>query len=441
MIRTDVSRSVPLLMVVCTLCLWTITSYAETPYQVVGSYTVHLKKPVDEATATIASRGALANLRSEIFSWLRETSALDWDTTYSVDSIFLDRLMELCRKNAHKESIFNGSDWTLSYTVDAQNLANAVKAYNSKNDTLALIAYRRFLTSELERDFKGIYVNGLKALVYGGGHIGAPLNIPGKLGIDLTDRVRTTVDSLFNGISLTSDIMILEGKPGNYPANPVKITVKNGNMPAAGLLTGGFLPDGKQVFSLETDSDGQIVLDSIKLPFVANGSFFNILLTPGKQIDPATPFTLSAIHADFKRRPDHTLMFKLSKPTYTLSYRANAASDLSIPPDFSKDAIMKTFLKDSCHLQGTPDPMNADLAFDVRCQVSQYYFDAREETVVKVEMMVAIDDRSSSPPVRCEKSSTYEKPYKLGVNIPVGLFFWETTRELQKFVKKTLQEM
>ena len=408
---------------------------------VAGTYTVQLTKPVDEATITYVSTGALAHLRRDLFSWLEQMHGVDWDTTRVVDSLNLDRVIEICRRESHKKSWFDGSQWSMSYTIDHDALTRIVNEYNTRTDTLTLRAYRRFQQSRSEGTFRSIYLDGIATLRYSTGRIGPPLNAPEKLGVDISHDVARTLDTLFAQATLTSENMVLEGRPGGAPLRPVTISLSYRDSAVEGVLIGGHLADGRVVVLRETDSRGAIPLDTMRLPFVAGGTFLTLRLMPGAQIEPGRQYGLEDFNITFRHPPGHMLMFNLSRPTYTLSYQASAVSDISIPTDFAAGRFIQSFLRDSCHLQPGSTSSAADLAFTVRSQISQYHYDEREETVVTVEMLVGVEDRSVIPPLALERTHRFQLPYKLGVDVPLGLFFWETTRELQRFIRSVLNEL
>ena len=88
-------------------------------------------------------------------------------------------------------------------------------------------------------------------------------------------------------------------------------------------------------------------------------------------------------------------------------------------------------------------PMTGDKPVDVkvviRCQVSSYMFDEREETDMKVEAQISINQSGAGAVDRTEV--IHKKTFDSNHPIPSGQFFWETTNNLKSITKKMLMEL
>jgi hypothetical protein len=80
-----------------------------------------------------------------------------------------------------------------------------------------------------------------------------------------------------------------------------------------------------------------------------------------------------------------------------------------------------------------------DLAITINCQISSYNHDDLEATQMKVEAKISVKDSKGAS---VEKVAVLnDKYYGNGHEIPVGLFFWESSNALRELIRKALDEL
>jgi hypothetical protein len=234
---------------------------------------------------------------------------------------------------------------------------------------------------------------------------------------------------------------VISGKPGSLPQNKLTLQIKLDTVPFPGVAIAAFLPSGRKLIGGKTDSDGAFSFAGMRLPYVANGTFLYARPNPGAVVDTAYFFTFKEMGLRLSRDPEQTLMFKLTRPTFSLKYRAGKVNNLDIPADFADRAYLTSFIRDSCHFEPAPEGTVPDVVFDIACQVSSYTYDRTEETVLKAEALIRISEKNNSSPRTLEHTATHKKAYEWGTDIPRGLFFWETAAVLQQAIKAALRKL
>jgi hypothetical protein len=232
--------------------------------------------------------------------------------------------------------------------------------------------------------------------------------------------------------------MLVTGVPGLSPQNNLIFTLKIDTVPLPAVPVAAFLPDGRQFFSATTDSTGTAVFFGFKIPYVANGSFFFLRPDAGKIISPPCAFRIKDLDPRLSKNPEQVLMFKLTRPTFLLNYKATAVNDIAIPKDFSAERSLSAFIRDSCFIDKVQQSSLPDILIDITNQVSRYDHDSTEETILKVETAISIQEQSQAKPRTATKITVYEKAYERNADIPLGLFFWEATRSINSAIKSAL---
>ena len=301
------------------------------PQQVVrGAYTIELSGPVDDEARAEAREGALRNLTIDILAWLRERYQHSCDTSNAIDRIHLESFARSCASNVKARSAFEGAEWTLSYQFSTLQLDSLVNTWNSLYDTLALEAYRELAETVARGDRRPAYVQGVQTVFYAKAHIGPPLNVPGEPAMDLIEAARGDLRTALAEMVVSTSGMVISGKPGSLPRNNLTLQIKLDTVPLPGVAVAAFLPSGRKLLGGRTDSEGTLSFARMRLPYVANGTFLYARPNPGAVVDTSYFFTFKEMGLRLSRNPEQTLMFKLTRPTFSLKYRAGKVNNLDI---------------------------------------------------------------------------------------------------------------
>jgi hypothetical protein len=252
-------------------------------------------------------------------------------------------------------------------------------------------------------------------------------------------QARTALQEFLGKLTVACSQPIISGKPGRAVETEISFTAKVGDLPFAGLVMIARLPNGIKVADLTTDTDGKAMLKDIKMPFVAYGTFLHIVPNFGACISSGYTFEASAFGVKLHDSQEQSLIFNMVKPVYSLNYQAIIANKADVPTNFSSDAWLRKFLEDSCHMEPVSGSKTTDLTIDIRCQISSYTFDEREETDLKVEVQASIvqSDGKSSNRTAVINKETFDSNHP----IHSGKFFWQTTTNLMAIIRQMLMEL
>ncbi|NLG18324.1 MAG: hypothetical protein GX556_13410 [Fibrobacter sp.] len=405
-----------------------------------GFCTVKLNGPASAEQTQTARQGARARLKTEIVKWADESLGFTFDTLNNNQNIYLDIFTDACIKLIKEEASFQGKTLMITYNLTDETANQAVQSFNQQYDNKALFSWEAANNAAREKDNINFYISAIKALSYASAHIGSPLLIQGTEDKSLEDIIRDTLRVFLDKVKVTSSNMILEGKAGRPVNNPPSITVTCDSQPLPGIGLTAMQQDGKVLFYSTTDENGQMSFGDFKIPFVANGTLIYVRHNLGKVIDENVFVTEKDLKLRLKNSWDQTFIFKLSRPFYTLEYKASSVSNITLPPDFAGDSHLKKFLQDSCSMQiaaNTP----ADLAIFIQNQVSSYNYSETEEVGIKITAQITVKGLSLDP-VRTEQETLeYEKRYDISIDIPYGLFFWEANQKLREAIKNTMNRL
>ena len=240
----------------------TVSAY---PQLITGSASMKLSGPVTRDVTDQGRKSANVKLKTELLLWLQDNSGLALDTTNALDNYHFDLFVTACIKKGKEESSFKGSNWTITYSIPAQNVGEALTDFNGENDSLAVVFWNRCKTSMENKNYASAYVEGVKALGYACAHFGPPSQTPGMTGHDLIDDVRNTAQDLFNRIQVKSSDMVIKGKAGLVPENPPIITLTADSTPLAGITFTASLPSGRELFTTISGDNGEVSLDNMKI--------------------------------------------------------------------------------------------------------------------------------------------------------------------------------
>ena len=415
-----------------------LISSASSGQIVSGSASMKLTGPADKASRVQVQIKAIQNLRTELVRWLGTDAEISIDTTNPIASRGLDMFLDTCRNAAKMESSFKGKSLTVSYVLSGDLIREKIVSFNNTVDEMAVAAWRSLLNARSTNDFGSIYVKGLSGLFYTMVHLGPPLATPDSGGRDLGDDLRRTVQGVFDRMSVQSSTPILSGKTGHVIADPPVLTVLLDSLPLPGVTFSGRLQDGTVLFSAVVDEEGKVTPENLKMPFVANGTLFEI----GPNAAPVLGMTGYINPADLGIRLDkgqvQSCIFKLVKTVYTLDNKTSSVNNITMPPDFASSTHVKKFLKDSCFLKegGASEPI--DLAITIKTQVSSYTYDETEEIGIKVTSQIIVNGLLLQPPREKSNTMVFEKRYNRYLTPPYGLYFWEANGKLREAIKATI---
>ena len=403
-----------------------------------GSATLQLSGPSDEANRVLVQIRAMESLKIELLRWLENEAEISIDTTNPVAERCFDMFLDTCRRVAKTESSFRGKKLTITYLLSGKQIREKIDSFNRTVDDLALAAWRDLSDARSSNEFGRIYVKGLTGLYFTLAHLGPPVATPDSGGHDLADDFRRAVQGIFDRMSVKSTGLILSGKTGHVIADPPVITIQLDSLPLPGVTVSGRLQDGTVLFSSSADESGTITIEQFKMPFVANGTLFEI----GPNAAPVLGITGFIDPVNLGIRLDkgqvQSCIFKLVKTVYTLDYKATAVNTITLPPDFASPTHVKKFLRDSCFLKERAGGEPVDLAIAIQTQVSSYTYDETEEIGIKVTSQIKVNGLLLTPPREKTNTVVFEKRYNRYLDPPYGLYFWEANGKIREAIRATI---
>lgn len=400
-----------------------------------------LSGPVTPQISAQAEVDASRLLRDDLLRWLREALGNNWDCANKVDCIHAENLLKALKSKALRSSGFEGRSWKLSYTLQPDSVLRFIDGWNENYVHLRRQSFAAFRQATAAGDISTIYRSGVKAAFYHRAIMTQMLAASDAAMVDSMAAVYEAFNQLMASSSLSSSAMILEGKPGNHPNSSLSITFAKESTPISGAYLQAVLPNGNVLVCRPTDPQGTIALDSITIPYVTQGSFLTIRPACGRELDSSYDFSILELSTALQHQPEHTLMFKIKNPAVWIDYQVSGANNIVVPENYRSNHYIMQFLKDSCAMTKAANAQVADVRVTAHYQVSQYDFDKTEESVLKVDMLIEVVEQQFSPPHQRKEVISWEKPYKLGVDIPLGLFFWETSRRMQRTIKELLDSI
>jgi hypothetical protein len=399
---------------------------------ITGTAVMKLTSPATAEVRAQAMNLAADSLSDAISEWMRNTGLPIPDLGNPVKKHFFGEFTKACLKRAKQDSYFEGHEWMLNLDIRDEDAKQVMAVYNASCDSSALANYREAAEAAAAKQYSRLYRSSVRALFYALGAVGRPADED-----SVETLARAALGDVLARLSITYDKPIIKGKPGRKVTAPIVVKAAAGEAPFEGLVLLARLPDGTKVATLTTDAQGFASLDTFTMPFVAYGTFLHVVPDLGAMVGGGYSFEASAFGVRLTESQDQTLIFDVVKPVYTLTYQAVAANKVDVPADFSSDVWLRKFLQDSCSmLPLSPGRKDADIVVDIRCQVSSYTFDEREETEMKVEARASI---RQSDGIAAEKTAELNKhTYDSNHPIPAGQFFWETTTNLKGLIKQML---
>jgi hypothetical protein len=403
-----------------------------------GSASMTLSGQATTAATAQVEMKAIKKLKSELLQWLDDAAEISIDTANPASRLSFEMFLDTCRSAAKMESTFKGKELTVSYLLTGDLVREKVNSFNAMVDERAVSAWRQLLDARTSNNTALMYTRGLTCLFYALAHLGPPLATPDGDGGNLVDDCRQIVQTIFDKMSVKSSGPILAGKTGLALENPPTITLLLDSLPFPGIVYTGRLQNGAILFSATADDDGVILVDSFKIPFVPNGTLFDI----GPNVAPVLGFPglidPTNLGIRLEKGQVQSFIFKIAKTTYTLDYSATSVNNITMPPDFASPAHVNKFLRDSCFLKETTGTEPADLKISIKAQVSNYTYDETEETGIKVTAQIIVKGMFLQPPKTNQKQMEFERRFGMFTTPAYGLYFWEANAKLREAIKATI---
>ncbi len=403
-----------------------------------GSASVTLTGPATKEVSAQVQINAMKKLKTELLQWLTDESELTIDTANALQNVAFTMFLDSCRAGAKTESSFRGKELTLTYLLTGDNVRQKIQTFNAAIDTRALQSWSALKDAQARSDTRMMYTEGITALFYALARLGPPIATPDSGGRDLADDARKIVQSIFDRMELISSGQILSGKTGLLIQNPPTISLRLDSLPLPGITFFGRLQNGTVLFSASTDENGRFVVDNFKIPFVPNGTLFEICPNPASAM--GLQVFLDPMHFGIKLNKNQvqTFIFKIARPVYSLDFKATSVSNITLPPDFADAAHVKKYLQDSCYLQEKGKRGPIDLDITIKTQVSSYTYDETEEIGIKVTSQITVNGLLLQPPKTKRNQMIFEKRYGRYLTPPYGLYFWEADGKLREAIKATI---
>lgn len=403
-----------------------------------GGHSVTLSGPISDDVARMVKRKAYGLFKDEVLGWLEMNLLVEWKAENGIDQIHLDRFARGCANRAKQNTRFDGPTWIFTYQFPATDLAKAAEHWNTRHDALAVQSYVKFTNAYQAGNLREAYVFGIRTVYHSRAHIGARKSVAGKTGKDFIYEAHQMLRELLGKLNVNTNDAILAGKPGFKPEKELVVTADIGGTPLPNMKLAVVLHGGPQLANVQTDKDGKASLGGIITPYVPNGSFFNIVPNPGAELDESMFFRLKDLGIKLSKSYDQTMMFKISRPTFRLEYDAKATGDMVVPRDVAKPTFLVKYLQDSCYMDTAAWGTSPDIELDVECTVSSYEHMQIEKHILKSEYTISVTEKNSPRHSAVQYTDVYEKSFRINTDVPTGLFFWETAKELGHAVKDAL---
>jgi hypothetical protein len=425
-----------------------------------GSATLTLSAPATEEQKAAADQAATDSLRNALYLWVQENIGQTPNISNSVEKKLFNTFAKTCVRRAKSSVTFEGHDLIVEYAIEPGQIRAAIGAHNEIFDSLTLGYYTSMRENLKYNQLAKAFTLGVQALYNSKAHIGDPLKTPRDSANFLQFSIQSATQQLLNKISIQFSEPVLKGKPSEPIMNNITVKVLIDSTPLAGLPILCQLPNGLEVLTITTDSQGHGSLDKMKMPFVAYGTFLNARPNFGAIADAASGFVpASDLGLTLQEGQDQMLIFNIVKPVYTLNYQVSAVNKLNIPKDFQESTKFEQFLQDSLHMQPSAGGQAGDISINLQCQITSYASDETEQTKLKTEVHAILRQLKPGGMVIDETKIINEKEYahsndvqstvikkkKKGEEerdcIPTGDYFWETTFALRVFIRDLLQKL
>ncbi len=400
-----------------------------------GVYVRKLHKPATGEIRTKAFAAASDSLKRSLYEWMTDNVGNPPDTANPILSFHFNVFGDTCLSHAQQDSYLEGREWTVTYSLSPDTATQLLVAHNARCDSLAAAYWNLAQEGQKFSRWPVVYNGGIHALFYSMGNFGPAASNP-----TLTAS-REAVQELMNKLKVRYDDVIIKGKPGYPIEKPITVTATIDSLPLAGMILTATLPTGQELITLSTNSEGVASFADLQIPFVPYGAFLHIRPNFGAIVNPEYDFIPEPFGIELSEGQDQTLIFNIVTQTYTLDYSANAAASLKMPAELASGNLVRKFFQDSCHLTPVASGQKPDLAITLQLQATSYTYDELEETRLKTEMHLVVNQSGENGSEVDKALVVHEKSYDINHTLPLGLYFWETGAQLRDVIRQSLNEL
>lgn len=406
-----------------------------------GSYTLQLQGPASSEQIDHAKTAARMMLKTNIINWLKTVHGFKIDTSSALVNFYVDVLTDSCLNRSKIESAYKGKKLTFIYSLTDSAAEKSFDIVDKAMEDNAIKAWNSVKKAQTENNFTLLFESSIKACCYSSSHLAEPIPTPGDSGVTLAYNAQQNLQMLFNRIKIQSSGMILQGKIGRAVENPPIITVLIDSIPLSHFWFSGQLQSGKPEFSVCSDDQGQISLKDLIIPIVANGTLLSLTPDIGKPIGAASSINCKDINIQLKDGQIQTFMYKVTRPTFSLDYKASYSdTSIKLPADFSSPATLKNYLRDSCFFADAQPGFPPDFIITLESAISNSATDITEENGLKMNAVLTIKGLSLVNPKTEKKNIKFVKLYGKLTATPYGLFIWDMNNVLKQNIRSTLNK-
>jgi len=386
--------------------------------------------PITKEISDDIRKSAAASLRREIHIWLKEKVNVDIDTMNSVKRYSLDKFTERCLLFVEEKTFNRGRTWNLSLSVGEKELREALNGHNQYYEVLIRQNWERYGTVS-ESDLDAALSNSIRALSAASLQIGVTNKEP------TVETLRSTVQGLFDKIQVKSDVMVIEGKPGAKPVKfpTAKFTIDGS--PLTGLQITAFIQNGRELYRMATLIDGTLVLDNHIIPFVHNGSMLSLVPDARLYMDAPSFIRFRDLGIRLNRGQELSFIYKVPTLNAALNFKAHSPDkSIEVAREFSSDAHVRKFLKDSCNIQIAAPGTKTDLTIDINLEFAgKRYEDIYDESILMTGKAVFKGDW-----INKSGETVFEKRREMGTAVEMGPYFHEAANALRALIRKTMYD-
>jgi hypothetical protein len=422
-------------MVFFTALLLAGTGHADSR-PVTGTVSMKLTKPATTDVLVRLRSSAFSNFKIDLWEWMKEVADVTVDTTNAIQRYHFFSFADTCFAKAKSATSRSGHEMAMTITLPGQDAQVLLEAYNTRCYGISLRYYTLMKKALEDKAVANLYNTGIQTIFYTMGRMGTPIDIPDESTPRsfLLEDARKIMQNFFNKFTVRAEDVVITGKPGTMLQKPLTMLVLIDTLPLSGLTLIGALPNSRKICSGKSGNDGTVAFANFKVPYVAKGTMLYFRPDVASTVSDGVLFEANDLGLTL---PEQSLLFNVESPTYALTYKANAANDIVIPKNFSSDAYVKRFLKDSCYLLPVASGRQPDLIISITSQVSSYMHDETEQTVRKLENDVEVQDGNRKTLVK-KQAVAFEKGYENSIPVPEGLFFWEAATKSLQMIKATI---
>jgi hypothetical protein len=393
-----------------------------------------LNMPATPEIRNEAAGLAADSLKTSIHSWLRKNGLPAPDKTNPVKRHFFSLFAKTCIQKARQDSYFEGRTWMLNFDISSEDVMKLIASHDAWCDSNMNAAWTRTQQAIIDNEPAATYSFCMQTIFYSMGKFNLQQEQPA-----IETQARNAIQTFLKTLTISCSQPILSGKPGHPIESDVVFGVKTGETPFPGLVFTARLADGTKVASIITDADGNASLTDFRMPFVSYGAFLVVRPNFGAAISNSYNFDAADFGIRLNDGQEQSLIFNVKKPAYSLSYQILSSNQSDVSSDFANDSWLRKFLEDSCYMKPVSGEKMPDLSISLKCQVTSYTYDQKEETELKVEAMAAIQQSGGAQVNKTEviNKCTYDSNHP----IPSGQFFWQTTMNMRAMLRRMLMEL